>query len=237
MVLDLLIRVYLSVGVNHRFGLHVSCKVIFCISSRAQIANLRLLMLQFRALILHLEQLHLKWLNIFEVGHILQILSSLTRRIYVSSTCSLVISDQHFLTGFNLHKVSIDRSWGECWSSFSCLQLNLWHLLLRLLAIQASVDTFSECQQRLVVLNQLIELAWWFLKFRIRVGMFKIFIKFIQTKAPSWVTIRSLCIFSIVRSDLSRTMITHKLLWVSIRSPWVIWLGLFLSKSVLLLLS
>ncbi len=228
---------YLSIGVNHRFGLHVSCKVIFCISSGAQIANLRLLMLQFRALILHLEQLHLKWFNIFKVGHILQILSSLTRRIYWHPTRSLVISDERFLmTGFNLHKVSIDRSWGECCNSFSCIELDLWHLL-GLLAIQASVNPFSECQQRLVALYQLIELARWFLKFCIWVAMFIVFIQFVQTKAPSWVTIRSLCVFSIVRSDLSRTVFTHKLLWVSVSSPLVICLSLLLTKRVLLLLS
>ena len=229
---------YLSIGVNHRFGLHVSCKMIFCISSRAQISNLRLLMLQFRALILHLEQLHLKWFNIFKVGHILQILSSLTRRmIYCHPTRSLVISDERFLmTGFNLHKVSIDCSWGESCNSFSCIQLDLWHLL-GLLAIQASVNPFSECQQRLVALYQLIELARWFLKLCIWVAMFSVFIQFVQTKAPSWVTIRSLCVFSIMRSDLCRAMFTHKLLWVSVSSPLVIGLSLLLTKRVLLLLS
>lgn len=236
MVLNLMIWVHLAIGVNHRFGLHVSCKVIFCISSRAQISNLRLLMLQLRALILHLEQLHLKWFNVFKVSHILQILSSLTmRRIYSSPTRSLIICDQHFLTGFNLHQVSIDCSWGECCYSLSCLQLNLWHLL-GLLAVEAGVNTFSECQQRLVALNQLVELARWFLKFRIRVAMFNIFFQFIQTKAASWVAIWSLSVFCVMRSDLSRTMVTHKLLWVSVSSPCVVWLSLLLTKGVLLLL-
>ena len=96
----------------------------------------------------------------------------------------------------------------------------MYFKILWLLAMQANINSLSESQKRLVILNQFIKLALRFLKISIWVASI-LLLKSCQSS--SWIPLRSRGVFSLVRSNLCLLKVIFHLL-------------LRLTKGILLLL-
>lgn len=117
-----------------------------------------------------------------------------------------------FLRGFDLHQVSVHLV--VIWRNGNSFRhdFKLVGRLLRLLPVEACVDPLSEGQQRFVALNQFIKLACRLLQFIVGAAVLRLLAVLqlmLKAKPTRRVSICSLSVLYVLRSDLCRAVLTQ----------------------------